>query len=117
MQQPLILAPEKKRSQTNTSDEKTDQTQSHTNGISGGKSATTPQTHRFDLDFTQSVINATGPKASSRMRKVMASLIRHVHDFARENEVTVEEWMAGVEMVCLYTNFQCSPADALHFCF
>lgn len=117
MQQPLTLAPEEKRSQTNTSDEKTDQNQSHTNGIPGGKSATTPQTHRFDLDFTQSVINATGPKASSRMRKVMASLIRHVHDFARENEITVEEWMAGVEMVCLYTNFQCSPADALPFCF
>jgi catechol 1,2-dioxygenase len=54
---------------------------------------------RFDPNFTQHVIEATGPKASPRMRKVMASLIRHVHDFARENELTVDEWMAGVDML------------------
>ena len=60
-----------------------------------------PQIHRFDPNFTQNVINATGPKASPRLRKVMGSLIRHIHDFARENEVTVDEWMAGVEMVSM----------------
>ena len=54
---------------------------------------------RFDPNFTQMVIDATGPKATPRMRKVMASLIRHVHDFARENELTVDEWMAGVDML------------------
>ena len=62
-------------------------------------SRSTPQTHRFDPDFTQSVIDATGSKASPRIRKVMASMIKHIHDFARENEITVDEWMAGVEMV------------------
>jgi len=31
----------------------------------------------------------------------MASLIQHVHDFARENEITVDEWMAGLELVRL----------------
>ena len=60
-----------------------------------------PQTHRFDPKFTENVINATGPKASPRLRKVMGSLTQHLHDFARENEVTVEEWMAAVEMVCI----------------
>lgn len=54
---------------------------------------------RFNPSFTQHVIDATGPKATPRMRKVMGSLIKHVHDFARENELTVEEWMAGVEMI------------------
>lgn len=29
----------------------------------------------------------------------MSSLIKHVHDFARENELTVDEWMAGVRMI------------------
>jgi catechol 1,2-dioxygenase len=29
----------------------------------------------------------------------MGSLIRHIHDFARENELTIDEWMAGVEMI------------------
>ena len=60
-----------------------------------------PETHRFDPDFTQSVINATGPKASPRLRKVITSLIRHVHDFARENEITVDEYMAGIEMASI----------------
>lgn len=111
IQEPLTLAPEEKYSQTNTNNERTEQHQSCINGISGGEPATTPQTHRFDPSFTQSVIDATGPKASPRMRKVMASLIRHVHDFARENEITVGEWMAGVEMVCSYPGLHCSPAD------
>lgn len=56
---------------------------------------------KFDPNFTKNVINATGPKASPRIRNVMASLIQHVHDFARENEITVDEWMAGVELVRL----------------
>ncbi|KAL3418608.1 catechol dioxygenase [Phlyctema vagabunda] len=54
---------------------------------------------KFDPTFTQRVINATGPKATPRMRSVMSSLIKHVHDFARENELTVDEWMAGVELM------------------
>jgi catechol 1,2-dioxygenase len=29
----------------------------------------------------------------------MGSLITHIHDFARENELTVGEWMAGVELI------------------
>ncbi|KAK2630487.1 hypothetical protein QTJ16_001307 [Diplocarpon rosae] len=54
---------------------------------------------RFDPNFTQHVIDSIGPRATPRMRKVMGSLIQHIHDFARENEITVEEWMAGVDMM------------------
>ncbi|KAN0104558.1 aromatic compound dioxygenase [Hyaloscypha variabilis] len=54
---------------------------------------------RFDPTFTQHVIEAMGPKTTPRMRQVMSSLIKHIHDFARENELTVDEWMAGVEMI------------------
>lgn len=56
-------------------------------------------THRFDPNFTDNVINAMGPKTSPRMRQVMSSLIRHIHDFARENEITVDEWMTGVNFI------------------
>lgn len=56
--------------------------------------------HKFDPTFTRNVINATGPKASPRMRKVMGSLIQHLHDFCRENEITVDEWMKAVDLVC-----------------
>jgi catechol 1,2-dioxygenase len=56
-------------------------------------------TNKFDPNFTRNVINATGPKATPRTRKVLASLIQHLHDFARENEITVDEWMSAVEFV------------------
>jgi len=57
------------------------------------------QDHKFNPNFTQAVINATGPKATPRVRQLTAGLIRHLHDFARENELTVDEWMTGVELV------------------
>ena len=52
-----------------------------------------------DPKFTDNVIAAMGPKTSPRMREVMTGLIRHLHDFARETNLTVSEWMAGVELV------------------
>jgi len=64
-----------------------------TNGVNGTKP------HKFDPNFTQNVINATGPKATPRVRQLTTSLIKHLHDFARENELTVDEWMAGVELL------------------
>ena len=56
-------------------------------------------THNFDPNFTRNVINATGPKASPRVGQVVGNLVRHLHDFLRENEVTVDEWMAGVDLI------------------
>lgn len=55
--------------------------------------------HQYDPTFTDRVINSIGPKTSPRLRQLMTSLIRHVHDFARENELTVDEWMAGVNLI------------------
>lgn len=57
--------------------------------------------HKFNPNFTDAVINATGPNATPRVRQLAAGLIRHLHDFARENELTVDEWMAGVQLVRL----------------
>jgi catechol 1,2-dioxygenase len=55
--------------------------------------------HPYDPTFTDRVINAMGPKTSPRLRQLMSGLIRHIHDFARENELTVDEWMAGVQII------------------
>ncbi|ROV89451.1 hypothetical protein VMCG_10200 [Cytospora schulzeri] len=52
--------------------------------------------HRFDPNFTQSVVDNMGPKTTPRNREVLGALIRHLHDFAREVELTPDEWMAGV---------------------
>ncbi|KAI9928882.1 hypothetical protein MW887_002105 [Aspergillus wentii] len=55
--------------------------------------------HRFDPNFTNNVVSAMGPKTSPRLRQLMTGLIHHVHDFARENELTVDEWMQGVQLL------------------
>ena len=112
-QEPPTITMEKKESQVMTKSEESEQNQRQANSVSTEKSAVTPETHRFDPEFTQSVINATGPKASPRMRKVMASLIRHVHDFARENEITVDEYMAGIEMASIALSLHRSHVDTL----
>lgn len=56
---------------------------------------------KFNPHFTEQVIAAPGPNANPRVKQVTSSLIRHIHDFLRENEVTVEEWMATVDFVRL----------------
>lgn len=61
--------------------------------------APSDQQPRYNPFFTQSVIDAIGPGASPRIREVMPALIRHIHDFAREVELTVDEWAAGVSLV------------------
>ncbi|EAA28451.1 aromatic compound dioxygenase [Neurospora crassa] len=55
--------------------------------------------HRFDPNFTQNVIDGMGPNTTPRNRQVLGALIRHIHDFAREVELTMDEWMAGVKYI------------------
>jgi hypothetical protein len=57
------------------------------------------ETAKFDPAFTPSVINATGPKASPRAREVFTALFKHVHEFAREVELTIEEWQLGMQFL------------------
>jgi catechol 1,2-dioxygenase len=53
----------------------------------------------MDQAFTDFVINAMGPKTTPRMRRILGSLIQHVHDFLRENSVTTDEWLEGVKVL------------------
>lgn len=59
--------------------------------------------HKFNPNFTQQVLAATGQNVNPRVKQLTHSLIKHLHDFARENELTVDEWMMGVELVSHYT--------------
>ncbi|TKA66349.1 hypothetical protein B0A55_08246 [Friedmanniomyces simplex] len=93
VQNPLNVVPDK-------SDEQP--APNHVNGsncTNGDADESSTKTSRFDPHFTDAVINATGPKANPRLRKVMASLTRHLHDFCRENEITVDEYMAGIDLI------------------
>ncbi|RKU49301.1 hypothetical protein DL546_009801 [Coniochaeta pulveracea] len=72
-----------------------------TNGVTGNapESNTARPAHRFDPDFTENVIKAMGHNVTPRNRQVFGSLIRHLHDFTREVELTIDEWMAAVHFV------------------
>ena len=54
---------------------------------------------KFDPDFTRHVIENIGPNTPDRPRFVLSSLIKHLHDFVRETELTPDEWMTGVQFV------------------
>ena len=93
VQEPLNLVPAK-------SDEQSSSNHANgANGLNGDANGSSTKTSRFDPNFTDAVIAATGPKANPRLAKVMASLTRHLHDFCRENEITVDEFMAAIDLV------------------
>ncbi|ODV84551.1 hypothetical protein CANARDRAFT_29087 [[Candida] arabinofermentans NRRL YB-2248] len=50
-------------------------------------------------EFTSHVINSFGPKATPKARRLLSSLIQHIHDFTRENYITTDEWMMAVEFI------------------
>ncbi|KAK5993048.1 Catechol 1,2-dioxygenase [Cladobotryum mycophilum] len=56
-------------------------------------------TQGLGQEFTQQVIAAMGPNTDPRLRTVMGSFIQHIHDFAREVDLTLEEWTLGVNMI------------------
>jgi hydroxyquinol 1,2-dioxygenase len=49
-----------------------------------------------ERNITEAVIARAGSQASPRVREVMASLTRHLHDFVREVRLTEEEWERGI---------------------
>jgi catechol 1,2-dioxygenase len=57
------------------------------------------QPSRFDFTFTKHVLDLIGFKCTSRNRQLLVSFIEHIHDFARENELSVEECRKGIEFV------------------
>jgi len=47
--------------------------------------------------YTEQVATKAGPNASPRAKVVFSSLIRHLHTFAREVELTTEEWLMACD--------------------
>lgn len=65
-----------------------------TNGATGTK-----QPLELDQSFTDSVKASVGPKCEPRLRQLFCGLVQHMHDFVRENEVTMDEFLMGIDMV------------------
>lgn len=45
------------------------------------------------------VVSRTGPGADARLRKVMAALVSHLHAFAKDVELSQEEWRLAVQFL------------------
>jgi len=56
----------------------------------------------IDIDewtITGATLKAQGGTASARLKTVMDSLVRHLHDFAREVQLTEAEWSRGIDFL------------------
>jgi hydroxyquinol 1,2-dioxygenase len=49
--------------------------------------------------ITQNVIASIASASNPRLKLVMGSLIRHLHAFVREVDLTQEEWMEGIQFL------------------
>jgi protocatechuate 3,4-dioxygenase beta subunit len=62
-------------------------------------SAETDEAARRQQAVTDEVVSSFDTTASPRLREVMQSLVRHLHSFAREVQLTQAEWEAGIEFL------------------
>lgn len=53
----------------------------------------------IEHELTDSVVARFGASDNPRLRRVMTSLVKHLHDFVRENEITSEEWRMGIDFL------------------
>lgn len=60
-------------------------------------------------ELTEAVIAAMAGAPDARFRAVMTGLVRHLHDFAREIELTDAEWLAAVQFLTA-TGQKCDAA-------
>src|SRR4051812_42371126 len=58
---------------------------------------------------TEAVLEQMGATPEPRLREVMASLVRHMHDFARDVNLTPGEWLKAIEFVTKVGQ-TCTPA-------
>lgn len=50
-------------------------------------------------DLTDAVVASFGGSKDARTREVLSALVRHLHAFAREVDLTEEEWFTGIDFL------------------
>lgn len=50
-------------------------------------------------NITQAVLDRFSKTPDPRLKEIISSLVRHLHDFARETKLTEEEWMKGIQFL------------------
>src|SRR5262249_33675414 len=64
------------------------------------ESATSNATRDLSGDaLIQEVVDSFATASPERFRIVMQSLVRHLHAFAREVQLTEDEWLAGIQFL------------------
>src|SRR6266700_2818036 len=52
-----------------------------------------------EANLTDTVVSKLAPDIDVRFRQIASSLIRHLHAFVRETELTEAEWFAGIQFL------------------
>src|SRR5579859_2651590 len=52
-----------------------------------------------DEDLTPAVLATFGNCTSERFQEIMQSLVRHLHSFVKDVELTEEEWFKGIDFL------------------
>ena len=47
-------------------------------------------------NITDVFLGYMSDETNPRMREIMSSLVRHLHDFARDTQLTHDEWRTGI---------------------
>jgi hydroxyquinol 1,2-dioxygenase len=55
--------------------------------------------HPSETNLTDTVVAKISPRADARFRDIASSLIRHLHAFVRETELSEAEWFAGIQFL------------------
>ena len=50
-------------------------------------------------DSVKVVQDRSGPKANKRVKFVFDSLAKHLHAFVKETNITMDEWMYGIQFL------------------
>ncbi len=58
--------------------------------------------------ITDAALEQMSSTPNPRLRTIMASLVRHLHDFAREVDLTPEEWLEGIRFLTAVGQ-KCTP--------
>ena len=61
-------------------------------------------------NITDTFLSYFGPDTDPRLREILGSLSRHLHDFARETRLTHAEWNAGLDI----GDTNCTPEISWH---
>src|SRR5580700_2842515 len=58
--------------------------------------------------ITEAALDQMAATPNPRLKEIMAALTRHLHDFAREVDLTPEEWLEGIKFLTAVGQ-KCTP--------